>query len=154
MRRIPLEEVMATHSSILAWGIPWTEEPGGLQSIGSQGVGHDWSDWACTNTYYVRLNKVPPPRCPCPNLWNLWICYPMWQRGLCRCDNVKNLDGKDSLDYQISLWVYPCGYTLWAQCNHKGLFSMEAEGDFPGGPVVKTLPFYCGRHRFEDWLGN
>ena len=33
----PLEEEMATHSSILAWEIPWTEEPGGLQSIGSQG---------------------------------------------------------------------------------------------------------------------
>ena len=32
----PLEEDMATHSSILAWRIPWTEEPGGLQSIGSQ----------------------------------------------------------------------------------------------------------------------
>ena len=32
-----LEEEMATHSSILAWGIPWTEEPGGLQSMGSQG---------------------------------------------------------------------------------------------------------------------
>ena len=37
----PLEEEMATHSSILAWRIPWTEEPGGLQSIGSQRVGHD-----------------------------------------------------------------------------------------------------------------
>ena len=37
----PLEEEMATHSSILAWRIPWTEEPGGLQSMGSQRVGHD-----------------------------------------------------------------------------------------------------------------
>ena len=37
----PLEEKMATHSNILAWKIPWTEEPGGLQSIGSQRVGHD-----------------------------------------------------------------------------------------------------------------
>ena len=36
-----LEEEMATHSSILAWKIPWTEEPGGLQSMGSRGVGHD-----------------------------------------------------------------------------------------------------------------
>ena len=36
----PLEKEMATHSSILAWRIPWTEEPGGLQSIGSQRVGH------------------------------------------------------------------------------------------------------------------
>ena len=36
-----LEEEMATHSSILAWEILWTEEPGGLQSVGSQRVGHD-----------------------------------------------------------------------------------------------------------------
>ena len=37
----PLEKRMATHSSLLAWRIPWTEEPGGLQSLGSQRVGHD-----------------------------------------------------------------------------------------------------------------
>ena len=37
----PLEKEMATHSSILAWKIPWTEEPGRLQSMGSQRVGHD-----------------------------------------------------------------------------------------------------------------
>ena len=43
-REEPLEEGMATHSSILAWRIPWTEEPGGLQSIGSQRVGHNYSD--------------------------------------------------------------------------------------------------------------
>ena len=36
-----LEEEMATHSSILAWRIPWTEEPGGLQSMGSQRIRHD-----------------------------------------------------------------------------------------------------------------
>ena len=37
----PLEEGMATHSSILAWRIPWTQEPGGLQSMWKQRVGHD-----------------------------------------------------------------------------------------------------------------
>ena len=37
----PLEEELATHSSILAWEIPWTEEPGGLQSMELQRVGHD-----------------------------------------------------------------------------------------------------------------
>ena len=37
----PLEKEMATHSSILAWRIPWTEELGGLQSMGSQRIGHD-----------------------------------------------------------------------------------------------------------------
>ena len=46
-REDPLKEGMATHSSILAWRIPWTEEPGGLYSIGLQRVGHDWNDLAC-----------------------------------------------------------------------------------------------------------
>ena len=39
----PPEEGMAPHSRIVAWRIPWTEEPGGLQSVGSQRVGHDSS---------------------------------------------------------------------------------------------------------------
>ena len=37
----PLEKGMATHTSVLAWRIPWTEEPGGIQSMGPQRVGHD-----------------------------------------------------------------------------------------------------------------
>ena len=41
-REDPLEKEIATHSSILAWRIPWTEKPSGLQSMGSQRVGHDW----------------------------------------------------------------------------------------------------------------
>ena len=40
-REDPLEEEMATHSSIVSWKTPWTEEPDGLQSMGSQRVGHD-----------------------------------------------------------------------------------------------------------------
>ena len=46
VRKIPWRRKWATHSSILAWRIPWTEEPGGLQSIGSQRVGQDWIDLA------------------------------------------------------------------------------------------------------------
>ena len=45
----PLEKEVATHSSIIAWKILWTEEPGELQSMGSQTVGHDW----VTNTYLL-----------------------------------------------------------------------------------------------------
>ena len=58
----PLEEERATHSSIRAWRIPWTEEPGRLQSIGLQRVGHDWSKSACTQAciyvyIYIFLSK-------------------------------------------------------------------------------------------------
>ena len=48
-REDPLEEEMTTHSSILAWRIPWKEEPGRLQSIGSQRVGHNWRELAGTH---------------------------------------------------------------------------------------------------------
>ena len=48
----PLEKEMATHSSVLAWEIPWTEEPGGLQPMGSQRVRHNWlskqQQWSIT----------------------------------------------------------------------------------------------------------
>ena len=49
----PLEKGMTAHSGILAWRIPWTEEPGGLQSVGSQRVGHDW----VTKTH-THMNKL------------------------------------------------------------------------------------------------
>ena len=52
---------MATHSSILVWKIPWTEEPGGLLSIGSQRVEHGWSDLAW-HTYFYR-NLLVYPMC-------------------------------------------------------------------------------------------
>ena len=56
----PLEKEMATHSSVLAWIIPWTGEPGGLPSLGSYRVGHNWSDLAAAaaaislNTFYMQ----------------------------------------------------------------------------------------------------
>ena len=53
-RKDPLEEGMATHSSVLAWRIPWTEEPGRLWLLWSQTVGHNWATehtQACTHTH-------------------------------------------------------------------------------------------------------
>ena len=47
-------EEMATHSSILAWKIPWTEEPGRLQSTGSQRVGHDWVTSLSLFTFHIK----------------------------------------------------------------------------------------------------
>ena len=55
-----LEEEMANHSNILAWRIPWTEEPCGSQSLGSQRVRHDWSNWAHTHAV------------PIPSAENFW----------------------------------------------------------------------------------
>ena len=51
-----LEKEVATHSSVLAWRIPWTEKPGGLQSMGSHRVGHDWSDLAAIGIKILAIN--------------------------------------------------------------------------------------------------
>ena len=70
-REDPLEEGVATLSSSLTWRIPWTEEPGGLQSLGSQRVAQDRSDWALTHRashliLFVQLRN-PELCCISPN---------------------------------------------------------------------------------------
>ena len=57
----PLEEGMATHSSILAWKIPWTEQPCGLQSLGSQRVGHDWAINTHTHNKFISALHFKTP---------------------------------------------------------------------------------------------
>ena len=62
-----LEKEMVTHSSILAWRIPWTEKPGRLQSIGSQRVGHDW---VTSFTYLLTYSHI-------------WLVVIYWRLQLC-----------------------------------------------------------------------
>ena len=76
----PLEKEMASHFGILAWEIPWTEEPGGLHSMGSQKVRHDWA----TNTHTDMHTYM------C--IWYLYhilqVFVPKWLRGresACQC---------------------------------------------------------------------
>ena len=60
----PLEESMATHSSILAWRSPWTKKPGGLRAIRLQRVTHDWSDLACSKHKWLTGLKGEVGYCP------------------------------------------------------------------------------------------
>ena len=60
----PLEKEMATHSSTLAWRIPWTEEPGGLQSMESQRVRHDWATEHAHNNVLGNLLETDRDRKP------------------------------------------------------------------------------------------
>ena len=57
----PLEKGMATHSSILAWRISWTEKRGGLQSMGSHRVEHNYSDLACTCALCLGCSDIGNP---------------------------------------------------------------------------------------------
>ena len=69
-----MEKEMANHSSILAWKISWTEEPGGLQSMGSQRVGHNWATNTNTNTniYFCFIDYAKAFDCVDHNkLWKI-----------------------------------------------------------------------------------
>ena len=61
----PTEKAMAPHSNTLAWKIPWTEEPGGLQSMGSLGVGHDWATSFSLFTSWIGEGNGNPLPCSC-----------------------------------------------------------------------------------------
>ena len=67
----PLEKEMATHSSTLAWKIPWTEDRGGLQSTGSQRVGHEWATSLISLTLASSLLFSQDPGSS--SLWLVWI---------------------------------------------------------------------------------
>ena len=64
-KNLAMQKDMETHSSTLAWKIPWTEEPGSLQSIGSQRVGHNW---ATSLTHSLTQE-------PCQQMNNKGICH-------------------------------------------------------------------------------
>ena len=86
-REDPLEKEMATHSSILAWNMPWTEESGRLQSMGSQRVGHDWATslhfFTTSATWEAHLALGPLYSLGIWTRWSLlpfscrvvWFCY-------------------------------------------------------------------------------
>ena len=82
----PLEEGMATHCSILAWRIPWTEELGGLQSLGSQRVGHDWATQHKHGTRSKRISCMNS--FTCLMFWSFYsedkvsaLLGPTWREG-------------------------------------------------------------------------
>ena len=92
----PLGKGMATHSSILAWRIPWTEEPGRLQSVGSQRVGHDWA----TNTTLLLLVVVQSLSC-------VQLFVTPWTAARQASLSTSPSPGACSNSCPLSQWCYP-----------------------------------------------
>ena len=105
----PLEEGMATHCSILAWKIPWTEEPGGLQSLGSQRVRHDWSDLARTSMFSLEWKEgMFYPKVP--EQWGRR--NPKWER----LKEIQKLRKENCPSCQLSISISsPLGLDLWTR---------------------------------------
>ena len=98
----PLEEGMATHSSILTWRIPWTEKPCRLQSMGLQRVRHDWIDLAPTDIYILI-----------PQNWE-----------------YVTLHGRRYLTDMIKLRILGRGLSRLVQCTHNKFNNLHKMANF------------------------
>ena len=128
----PLEKEMETHSSILAWDMPWTEEPGGLQSMGSQRFGHVWVTKYTTNVTEEGLPwwlSGEEPACQChqrrdrgskshppPRKWQTpggaWLCpipaplRPLPQTGSHTCTASSTVNFQRQSVIHLLWWTY------------------------------------------------
>ena len=115
-REDSLEKGMAIHSSILTWRILWTEEPGGLLSIGSQRVGHDWSDLAYEqrgqnkDSYLLFLEGNQS--CICvreretekEREWCVCVCVRVWKRWLRERERERESPEQSWVSLNTTLW--------------------------------------------------
>ena len=105
----PLEKEMATHSSTLAWKIPWTEETGGLQSVGSQRGERDWATSLCT---FVPVSQA---RLLSGCLWVDWGLTSKDHEGTFWGDeNTQYLDKGLSYKNAYTCQKSECSLTSWA----------------------------------------
>ena len=128
----PLEEGMASCSSILAWRIPWTEKPGRLQSIGLQRVGHDRSDWVHAHMYRERMAKEEATLFFLILLCHSSVSKSLRPRGLqhARPPCPSPSPGVYSNSCPLSRWCHPTlssSVTTFSSC----LQSFPASGSFP-----------------------
>ena len=114
----PLEKEMVTHSSTLAWKIPWTEEPGRLQSMGSQRVRHNWE--TSLHFHILKIKKLKISKI----IWFLQD-YP---RGNCQ---------KDRSDLNGCKRRLLCRVVSWAGCPRTGLLAISWAKDKSGAPYVR-----------------
>ena len=151
-----MEKALATHSSTLAWKIPWTEEPGGLQSMGSLRVGHDWATSLSLPLSCVGEGNGNPLQCSClenPRDREAWwaAVYGVAQSRT----RLKRLSSSSSssiclqfdsfffffFNLLLNIWLYPVGaWKIWFSDQGLNLGPQHWEhGVLATGPPKKSL---------------
>ena len=142
----PLEKEMATHSSTLAWKIPWMGEPGRLQSMGPQRVRHDWAtSLGSLLDYTLKLMK--------DLLWMLWVLYISLNRVdvLCYSRPLSVLELQllsFGWPFQLQLSCFILGWAawslptlLWFSCQRCGEgYTQNLERPISGSLLLEILP--------------
>ena len=121
------EKAMAPHSSTFAWWIPWTEEPGGLPSMGSHRVGHDQSDLAAAELAQTHVHGVVMPSN------HLILCRPLFLPSVFPSIRVFSRSqlfesGGQSVGASASASVLPMNIQDWFSLGSTGLVSLQSKG--------------------------
>ena len=124
-----LEKEMATHSSVLAWRIPGTAEPGGLPSMGSHRVGHDWSDLAAAAAVLLERECT-------------WLVKNKDFETDCLCQNP------DSAELQ-TVWPWASSLTTLGPC-----FYVSKNGDDDNITCIAELLWRLNQLIYEEWFLN
>ena len=117
-----MEKEMATHSSVLTWRIPGMAEPGGPPSMGSQRVGHDWSDLAAAAAAAAHYKVSLPVFC-----WEQWIS--LYQSGKCLWSGVFQIQQFSSGHF----WIYILNSSLTSPFSESMILS----------PLLMIHPRFC-----------
>ena len=143
-----LKKEMATRSSILAWRIPWTEEPGGLQSVGLQRAGHNWG----TNTslsYILSLFCIIQG----DELSNTPKWPTSYTSGFMTVTSYGKKDFADVIRLRILRWEDDSELFRWPQCHSKGPYKREerrsAWGDVVTEAETGMMDFEGGKRGHE-----
>ena len=135
----PLEKEMATHSSTLAWKIPWTEEPGRLHSMGSQRVKHNWSDLACTHSIILNISLNWKWKSESEVAQSCWLFVTLWNVAY----QAPLSMGFSRQEYWSGL-PFPSpdlpnpGIELWSPPSQADTLPSEP----PGKPILKLRVFF------------
>ena len=134
----PLEEGMVTHSSILVWRIPWTEEPGGLQFIWLQKVRHDWSNLEFTNARKTHRETWGKP------------CLKRWHSSVSQ-DRNRGASRQQKPPVQS-----PWGWKVSSQCRKEGREKEKVRGQGRGRFTSEGFPSHSENFEFysKQWNGN
>ena len=137
-----LENEMATHSSVLAWRIPGTAKPGGLPSMGSYRVGHDWCDLAAAAMFSKKNKNLAIPLCPlhgsqpcCGN----GACIILWSYEPCHA----RLPKRDELMWRV---LPNCGPLEETMANHSSIPAVKTPWT-----VWKGKKIWCQKMSPQGW---
>ena len=126
-----LKKETATHSSVLAWRIPGTGEPGGLTSMGSHRVGHNWSDLAAAAAAYGNFEHYFASmwnECNCAVVWTFFGIALLW-------------DWNENWPFPVlwPLWSFPNLLAYWVQHFHSNMHLLGALSVSATGEVQMSL---------------